>query len=138
MRLEIDFWRWTGVPFPIRAGKCLPVTATEVLVKLRQPPLGKLIPGSNLSINLGARIKRPGFGMESLPAELSAMYDSDVRAQAGVDLATIAAILGHSKLTVVERCIHVTEQHQRSEMLRYDTLLQGAPKGQGSFRAVVQ
>ena len=38
LRLEINSWRWKGVPFYIRAGKCLPVTATEVLVKLRQPP----------------------------------------------------------------------------------------------------
>ena len=38
VRLEIDSWRWQGVPFYIRAGKCLPVTCTEVLVRLRQPP----------------------------------------------------------------------------------------------------
>jgi len=38
MRLEIDSWRWGGVPIYIRAGKCLPVTCTEVLVRLRQPP----------------------------------------------------------------------------------------------------
>ena len=39
VRLEIDSWRWAGVPFLIRAGKRLPVTATEVYVKLRKPPL---------------------------------------------------------------------------------------------------
>jgi glucose-6-phosphate 1-dehydrogenase len=38
LRLEIDSWRWRGVPFYIRAGKCLPVTCTEVLVQLHQPP----------------------------------------------------------------------------------------------------
>src|SRR5262245_11550662 len=38
MKLEIDSWRWRGVPFYIRAGKCLPVTSTEVQVRLRQPP----------------------------------------------------------------------------------------------------
>jgi len=37
-KLEIDSWRWRGVPFYIRAGKCLPVTCTEILVRLRQPP----------------------------------------------------------------------------------------------------
>ena len=37
-KLEIDSWRWRGVPFYIRAGKCLPVTCTEVLVRLRRPP----------------------------------------------------------------------------------------------------
>ena len=38
LRLEIDSWRWKGVPFYIRAGKNLPVTSTEVLAKLRKPP----------------------------------------------------------------------------------------------------
>jgi glucose-6-phosphate 1-dehydrogenase len=38
LRLDIDSWRWKGVPFYIRAGKCLPVTCTEVVVRLRQPP----------------------------------------------------------------------------------------------------
>ncbi|MGH9325569.1 MAG: glucose-6-phosphate dehydrogenase, partial [Terriglobia bacterium] len=82
VRLEIDSWRWAGVPFLIRAGKRLPVTATEVFVKLTQPPLRKLDPDSNyfrfrlgpdLSISLGARIKRPGAGMASMPTELSAV-----------------------------------------------------------------
>jgi len=36
--LKIDSWRWQGVPFYIRAGKCLPVTCTEVFVRLRKPP----------------------------------------------------------------------------------------------------
>jgi glucose-6-phosphate 1-dehydrogenase len=38
MELHIDSWRWAEVPFYIRAGKCMPVTATEVLVRLRRPP----------------------------------------------------------------------------------------------------
>ena len=38
LKLEIDSWRWRGVPFYIRAGKCLPVTITEVVVRLRRPP----------------------------------------------------------------------------------------------------
>jgi glucose-6-phosphate 1-dehydrogenase len=38
VRLFIDTWRWEGVPFYIRAGKSLPVTATEVIVELRKPP----------------------------------------------------------------------------------------------------
>jgi glucose-6-phosphate 1-dehydrogenase len=38
LRLEIDSWRWRGVPFYIRAGKCLAVTCTEILIRLRQPP----------------------------------------------------------------------------------------------------
>jgi len=38
LRLHIDNWRWAGVPFYIRTGKHLPVTATEVIVTLKQPP----------------------------------------------------------------------------------------------------
>lgn len=38
LQLEIDSWRWKGVPFYIRAGKCLPVRCAEVIVRLRQPP----------------------------------------------------------------------------------------------------
>jgi glucose-6-phosphate 1-dehydrogenase len=38
LRLEIDSWRWQGVPFYIRAGKSLPVTCTEVIVRLREAP----------------------------------------------------------------------------------------------------
>ena len=38
VRLRIDSWRWQGVPFYIRTGKCLPVTSTEVVVRLRRPP----------------------------------------------------------------------------------------------------
>jgi glucose-6-phosphate 1-dehydrogenase len=38
LELEIDSWRWKGVPFYIRAGKCLPVTCAEIVVRFRQPP----------------------------------------------------------------------------------------------------
>ena len=38
LRLDVNSWRWQGVPFYIRAGKSLPVTCTEILVRLRRPP----------------------------------------------------------------------------------------------------
>ncbi|HVC91886.1 MAG TPA: glucose-6-phosphate dehydrogenase [Acidobacteriaceae bacterium] len=38
LRLDIDSWRWKGVPFYIRAGKNLPVTCTEILARFRRPP----------------------------------------------------------------------------------------------------
>jgi glucose-6-phosphate 1-dehydrogenase len=38
LRLEVDSWRWKGIPFYIRAGKNLPVTCTEVLARFRKPP----------------------------------------------------------------------------------------------------
>ena len=84
VRLEIQSWRWSGVPFLIRAGKCLPVTATEVLVKLRKPPLDTLAGNTSnyfrfrlgprdVSLSLSAHIKRPGEELVSLPAKLTAV-----------------------------------------------------------------
>lgn len=82
VRLEVDSWRWAGVPFLIRAGKSMPVTATEVMVTLKKPPLGTLSAGNNylrfrlgpdLSISLGASVKRPGAELVSKPVELSAI-----------------------------------------------------------------
>src|SRR6476660_5840708 len=83
VRLEVQSWRWSGVPFLIRAGKCLPVTTTEVLVKLRKPPLTKagfegrnyyrFRLGPDFELALGARVKRPGPLMAPMPVELSAV-----------------------------------------------------------------
>ena len=49
LRLEVNSWRWKGVPFYIRAGKCLPTTCTEIVGKFRKPPT--LIPDSLLVEN---------------------------------------------------------------------------------------
>lgn len=84
VRLEIDSWRWDGVPFFLRAGKRLPLSATEVVVQLKRPPLTKLAPGRGnhlrlrlspeLDIALGARIKKPGEAMTSEPTELMLVH----------------------------------------------------------------
>jgi glucose-6-phosphate 1-dehydrogenase len=74
-RLAIDNWRWAGVPFLIRTGKCLPVTVTEVHVRLKSPPVCVFDdPGAhpnaftfrlspNVSIALRALAKRAGGAM---------------------------------------------------------------------------
>src|SRR6202789_3617400 len=43
LRLEIQSWRWAGVPFYIRAGKNMPVTCTEVITRFRCPPVTKFV-----------------------------------------------------------------------------------------------
>ena len=74
LRLHVDSWRWGGVPWYLRSGKCLPLTACEVLVRLQPPPQNlfgdaaesedantlrfHLSPHS--SIALAARVKRDG------------------------------------------------------------------------------
>jgi glucose-6-phosphate 1-dehydrogenase len=85
MRLNIESWRWDDVPFFIRAGKCLPVTSTEVLVKLKKPPLRHLgLEHANylrfrlspdVTIALGAQIKKPGERMVSEPTELKVLHN---------------------------------------------------------------
>jgi glucose-6-phosphate 1-dehydrogenase len=49
VKLDINSWRWRGVPFYIRAGKCLPTTSTEIVAKFHKPPT--LIPDSLLVEN---------------------------------------------------------------------------------------
>jgi glucose-6-phosphate 1-dehydrogenase len=81
LRLEIDSWRWQGVPFYIRAGKCLPVTCVEVVVRLQRPPT--MFQGFDLEQNycrlrispdvtfaIGANVVAPGEETGSQTAEM--------------------------------------------------------------------
>src|SRR5260221_644583 len=87
LRLYVDTWRWAGVPFYIRAGKCLPVTATEMIVTLKRAPLSifdDLTPSApnyfrfrlspEVVISLSSRVKRSGDDMRGEPAELVARH----------------------------------------------------------------
>jgi glucose-6-phosphate 1-dehydrogenase len=87
VRLSIDTWRWAGVPFYIRAGKCLPVTCTEVIVSFRRPPretFAETTPGlpnrlrlrlsPGVVIALGVRVKLQGERMQGEDVELIASH----------------------------------------------------------------
>lgn len=84
MRLGIDSWRWDGVPFFIRTGKLLPVTATEVIVTFKRPPMTQLAAGAGnhvrlrlgpeVTIALGAMVKKPGEALVGEPTELSLLH----------------------------------------------------------------
>ena len=89
LRLHIDTWRWADVPFYIRAGKCLPISATEVVVNLKSPPLAVFDSVSTLPTNYfrlrlspevvigaGALVKRNGEEMRGEPVELIARHHS--------------------------------------------------------------
>jgi glucose-6-phosphate 1-dehydrogenase len=80
VRFDVDSWRWAGVPFLIRTGKCLPVTATEVVVRLRESPLWRVPFGANyvrfrlnpdFGVSMGIRVKRPGYELVPVSNELS-------------------------------------------------------------------
>jgi glucose-6-phosphate 1-dehydrogenase len=83
LRLEVNSWRWQGVPFYIRAGKCLPVTSTEVLLRLRKPPSVylsdslkpnhvRLRVSPDTTIALGMMVLSPGKEMAGQAVELFA------------------------------------------------------------------
>ncbi|HYV59315.1 MAG TPA: glucose-6-phosphate dehydrogenase [Acidimicrobiia bacterium] len=86
VRVFVDSWRWNGVPFFIRAGKDLPITATEVLARLQKPPqqvfdeeeidpddqnyLRFRLGPDKVAIALGCRAKIPGESFSGAPVEL--------------------------------------------------------------------
>jgi glucose-6-phosphate 1-dehydrogenase len=85
VRLEVDSWRWRGVPFYLRAGKCLPVTCTEVLAKFKLPPAmisaSRLIQNHlrfrispDVDIALGMTVMTPGEAMVGESAEMLAHH----------------------------------------------------------------
>jgi len=110
VRLYLDYWRWADVPFYIRAGKKLPVTTTEILVELQDPPQavfgGEEPAESNyyrfrlspdVMISIGARTKVPGEAMRGEAVEL------------------------------------VAHHHPGDEMLPYERLLEDATRGDASL-----
>jgi glucose-6-phosphate 1-dehydrogenase len=99
MHLHVNSWRWQGVPFFIRAGKKLPITRTEVVVRLRQPPTiveGIAFPPNyvrfrltpDFVIALGAMVRAPGERLAGREVEL------DVTHVAGKDPQPYEQLLG--------------------------------------------
>ena len=83
IKVQIESWRWAGVPIYVRAGKMLPVTATEALIEFKRPPretFGEIVPTSSahmrirmspdMTIGLGVRVKTPGERMVGRDVEL--------------------------------------------------------------------
>jgi glucose-6-phosphate 1-dehydrogenase len=117
VRFEVDSWRWAGVPFLIRAGKCLKLTATEVLVKLKRPPLAKLSAeknhyrfrlGPDISLALGVRIKQPGPQMIPMPTELVAVDHALCDEVDAYERLLTDAMKGDSLLFVREDAVETT------------------------------
>lgn len=83
IKLEVESWRWAGVPIYIRAGKMMPVTCTEALIEFKRPPretFGELVPNTsahmrirvspNVTIGMGVRVKNRGERMVGRDVEL--------------------------------------------------------------------
>ena len=91
MKLTIDNWRWSGVPFYLRAGKRLPKRVTDVYIVFKAPPHMifkssgidttyanilrlRIQPQEGISLTLGA--KTPGQTVRVTPVRMDFMYDS--------------------------------------------------------------
>ena len=111
VRLEINNWRWAGVPFYIRAGKCLPVTCTEVLVDFKAPP----------SSSFGEKLKRPNY----------------VRFRLGPDVAIALGVRSKTpgEVMVGEEVELVAAKGAGEEMEAYERLLGDAMKGDATLFA---
>jgi glucose-6-phosphate 1-dehydrogenase len=101
VRLMADTWRWSDVPILIRAGKCMPVTATEVTIRFRKPPrdvfgVAPLPPDNELRFRVWPETtvgftlagKKPGAGWEPQVQDLVFMQ------QAGDDMRPYDRLIG--------------------------------------------
>jgi glucose-6-phosphate 1-dehydrogenase len=134
VRLGINSWRWQGVPFYIRAGKCLPVTCTEVLVQFRRPPaaFSPTSPSPNyvrfrispdVQIALGVMVKEPGETMAGREIELLACHHLDKDAMDAYERLLGDAMKGDATLFAREDYV---EQAWRivDPVLKADTVVQ--------------
>jgi glucose-6-phosphate 1-dehydrogenase len=117
LHLHIDTWRWADVPFYIRAGKCLPISATEVTVTLKRPPLAVFDPNETMPRNYfrlrlspevviseGALVKRNGEQMHGEPVELIARHRSDTE-KSPYERLLGDAIRGDTSLFTQDDCV---------------------------------
>jgi glucose-6-phosphate 1-dehydrogenase len=101
VRLAADTWRWEGVPILIRAGKCMPVTATEVNIRFKRPPHDvfgiepfavrntlrfRVWPETAVGLTLAG--KKPGAGLEPL------LEDLTFAGQSGSDMRPYDRLIG--------------------------------------------
>ena len=98
----------------IRTGKCLPVDATEVLVRLAKSPMRRQALegnywrfrlGPNFSLNLGAHVKRPGPELLSMPVELSAIEANKAGEESPYERLLTDAMHGEKLLFVREDAV---------------------------------
>ncbi len=152
LRLHIDTWRWAGVPFYIRSGKCMPVTTTEVVVDLKRPPMAVFDRGTakpsnyfrfrlspDVAVSIGARVKRTGEDMVGDDVELMANCCHESEGKSAYERLIGAALRGDSSLFIrddtVEAAWAVVEPalHDERPIALYDPGTWGPP----AARAIV-
>jgi glucose-6-phosphate 1-dehydrogenase len=117
LRLEIENWRWAGVPFYIRAGKRLAKRVTEITIQFKQPPLAlfkdkdglcnsiepnilsmRIQPDEGIALRFGAKI--PGPNMDICPVNMDFSYAQafGVSSANGYERLLLDAMLGDATL----------------------------------------
>jgi len=117
VQLYIDTWRWAGVPFYIRSGKCLPVTSTTITVEFKRPPretFGEIVPAfsnhlrfrlsPDVLIGLGLRVKTPGERKVGEDVEL-VVAQNEGESMAPYERLLGDAMLGDNTLFASERTV---------------------------------
>lgn len=110
LKLEVNTWRWQGVPFYIRAGKRMPVTCTEILVRLRRPPdiyRSQRSPDQNhirlrinpdVQIALGVMVMKPEKEVEGKAIEMLASHHPEANEMDAYERVLGEAIEGDATL----------------------------------------
>jgi glucose-6-phosphate 1-dehydrogenase len=109
LTLEVNSWRWQGVPFYIRAGKQMPVTCTEILVRLRRPPDVyrsetseqnhiRMRISPDMAIALGMMVLSPDKDMAGQPIELMASHHPEANEMDAYERVLGEAIVGDTTL----------------------------------------
>ncbi len=147
LRLHIDTWRWAGVPFYIRAGKCLPVSTTEVIVDLKCPPLAifeectpqrsnyfrfRLSP--DVVIAAGALVKQPGALMHGEAVEL-VMRHQPQRDILPYERLLGDALRGETALFTNDECVEAAWAVVEPALLDREPVLDYAPGSWGPSAA---
>jgi len=142
LKLEINSWRWKGVPFYIRAGKNLPATCTEIVGKFRKPPT--LIPDSvltenhlrlrlspDITIAMGMMTLAPGEGLSLQTGEMVASRSPHADEMDAYERVLGAAMAGESTLFAREDYVEEAWRIVEPVLKKNTPIYQYAPKTWG-------
>ncbi|WP_329110149.1 glucose-6-phosphate dehydrogenase [Micromonospora sp. NBC_01699] len=130
MRLNVDNWRWAGVPFYVRTGKRLPARVTEVALQFQRPPhlpiptdqlteleadalILRIQPNEGISLRFGAKV--PGHSFRVRTASMDFSYDKTFREESpeAYERLLLDALLGDPTLFIrtdeVEQCWRIID-----------------------------
>jgi len=137
VKLEVNSWRWNGVPFYIRAGKNLPVSCTEIVCRLRKPPAIFAADGirpnymrmrisPDVTIAMGMTVMADGDKMIGLPAEMVASEQKSAKEMDAYERVLTDAMAGDATLFAredyVEEAWRIVDPllHKQTPVLPYE------------------